>query len=915
MPPAPPRLACALLRWLLPADDFEVIAGDLEESLNRPNAAPHGRALGRLWYWRQVASILSSRALRTGEVFARQSRGRLRMGFRQDLSYAMRSFAKAPVFAITTIVMLAIGIGANVAIFALSNAVLLKPLPFADPDRLMIVHLLAPDRDAPGVLRPMIWSYPKYGVFRETQRAFESSAIFGGGNWNLTGTDAPERLSGEFVESTYFDVLGVQPAVGRTFSADETRAPGSQPLAMLGYGVWTRRFGADAAVVGRPVQLNGILHTIVGVLPRGFRGLTGSADVWVPVTTLPAADLEERFDHSYTLVARRKGTVSAEQADADARVSGRTVDARIHDNRLGVSWSATAVPLDDQRVDPIVRRSILLLLAAVGCVLLIVCVNLANLMLFRALARQREVAIRLALGASRLRIIRQHMTESAMLGVSGALGGIVVASVILRVGGSLMPEARVMLAVTATGAARATNGQTAGLTQIALGFVGLDATTLAFALIAAVITTLMFGLGPAWGGSRRDLRSAMKSSSSGSTPHGSRRFSVRNVLVAGEIALALVLLTAAGLMLTSVSRLQSTVLGFNPDAVLTFRVPLAAPRYDARSATQLLEGLLAGVSAHGGVASAAYGSCAPVSGGCNRTTMTRSDRPPLAPGEENPVGVLWASPSYFDTLGIRLIRGRLFTDRDRVGQPKVVVINETAARSYWGGEDPIGKRIAIGQGGFGGEGAEVVGIVQDVRYGSVEASVGSDVYLPLLQSMRSGGFIFLKSQLPASALVPLVRQEVAALDRDLPLVDIKMMAERFGDAIWRTRVSAWLLGIFAALALLLAAVGLYGVMSQGVEQRRRELGVRLALGARGADIMRLILGRVLGLALPGIVIGVLLAVPSMRLLTALLYRVAPTDPLVFSALALILLAVALVAGYIPARRATRVDPMMTLRVE
>ena len=377
------------------------------------------------------------------------------MGFRQDLSYAMRSFAKAPVFAITTIVMLAIGIGANVAIFALSNAVLLKPLPFAEPHRLMIVHLLAPDREAPGVLHPMIWSYPKYGVFRETERAFESTAIFGGGNWNLTGTDAPERLSGEFVESTYFDVLGVQPAVGRTFTADETRAPGSQPLAMLGYGVWTRRFGADAAVVGRPVRLNGIPHTIIGVLPRGFRGLTGSADLWVPLTTLSAADLEEPFDHSYTVVARRKVNVSAEQADADARRAGGTVTPHPR-QPTRVSWSATAVPLDDQRVDPIVRRSILLLLAAVGCVLLIVCVNLANLMLFGAIARQREVAIRLALGASRFRIIRQHMTESAMLGLSGALGGIVVATLILRVGASLMPEARVMLAVAATGGARAT---------------------------------------------------------------------------------------------------------------------------------------------------------------------------------------------------------------------------------------------------------------------------------------------------------------------------------------------------------------------------------------------------------------------------------------------------------------------------
>src|SRR6185436_17311659 len=338
-----------------------------------------------------------------------------------------------------------------------------------------------------------------------------------------------------------------------------------------------------------------------------------------------------------------------------------------------------------------------------------------------------------------------------------------------------------------------------------------------------------------------------------------------NVLVVGEIALALVLLTAAGLMLTSVARLQSATLGFNPESVLTFRVPLAAPRYDSRSAAQLLERLTGGLSQRTGVSAATYGSCAPLSGGCNRTTLKRPDRPPTD-GTENPVEILWALPGYFDTLGIRLVRGRVFTDRDRPGQPKVVVISETAARSYWPGEDPIGKRVAVGQGGFGGEGAEIVGIVQDLRYSSVETSVMPDIYLPLLQSMRSGGFIFVKSGLPASALVPIVRQEMSSLDRDVPVIDIKMMEERFGDATWRTRISAWLLAAFAALALALSALGLYGVVSQGVEQRRHELGVRMALGAQREDILRLIIGRVLVLALAGISFGILLALPAMRLL-------------------------------------------------
>src|SRR5262245_15419098 len=600
---APPRLACALLRWLLPPDDFEAISGDLEESLDEALTAASNRR-GRLWYWRQVGSILISRvadAIR--DLTAGQPKGRLRMGFGHDLSYAVRSVMKARVFAVTTILMLAIGIGATVAMFSLVNAVLLKPLPFADPDRLMIVHLLAPDREAPGVTRPNIWSYPKYQIFRENQRAFESMTAFGAGNWNLTGTDSPERLSGEFVESSYFEVLGIRPIAGRTFSPEETRTPGSVPLAVLGYGIWSRRFGLDPAVVGHSVDLNGIPHTIVGILPRGFRGLTGSADVWVPLTTLAAEDPGNPYDHSYTVVARRKRDVSAVQADADSRIVGKAVDARYHDGR-NPGWSATAMALDDQRVDPIVRRSILLLLTAVVPVLLIVCRNLANLTLFKALARQREVAIRLALGASRFRIVRQQMTESALLGTTGAVAGAAVAWLILRIGGSVMPDLRMVLSGAASGPARATAGQTAGLTRVALDYVGFDASTLIFTLLIATVTTMLFGLGPAWSGCRRDLTTAMKTWSFSFTPSGSRSLGGRNLLVVAEIALALVLLSAAGLMLTSVARLQSATLGFNPDAVLTFRVPLAAPRYDSRSATQLLERLTSGLSQRDGISAA-----------------------------------------------------------------------------------------------------------------------------------------------------------------------------------------------------------------------------------------------------------------------------------------------------------------------
>jgi predicted permease len=448
--------------------------------------------------------------------------------------------------------------------------------------------------------------------------------------------------------------------------------------------------------------------------------------------------------------------------------------------------------------------------------------------------------------------------------------------------------------------------------RVGFGLVGLDATTVIFSVLVAVGASVLFGLGPALSGSRRDLTVAMKVGSA--SVAGGSRFAIRNLLVVAEIALALVLLTAGGLMVKSVTRLQSTPLGFRSESLLTFRVPLAAPRYNPRTATDVLQRLMAALRRRGDIQAVAFGSCAPISGGCNRTSIKFPDRPTPASGTDNSVEVLWASPEYFDTLGIPIVRGRGISERDRPGQPKVVVINETAARTYWGAEDPIGKRVAIGQGGFN-DGAEVVGIARDVRYGGVDVAALPAVYVPQLQSIRSGGVIFVRSHTHASTLVAAVRAELAGIDPDLPLVNVMMMDERFEEATWRTRISAWLLGAFSVFALALAALGLYGVIAQGVEQRRREIGVRIAVGAGRAEIMRLIIGRVIVIALTGIALGIVCAVPAMRILTALLYQVRATDPGIFSALSLVLLCVALVAGYVPARRATRVDPLITLRAE
>jgi putative ABC transport system permease protein len=826
--------------------------------------------------------------------------------FGQDLRYAMRSLGRQPAFAALAVAMLAIGIGATVAIFALTFAVLYKPLPFPDPSRLMLVHLLTPDREAPGVPRQMIWSYPKYRVFRDHQQVFDSSSTFTGWTWNLTGAGAPEQVAGELVDGTYLPLLGIAPRLGRSFSLEETQAAGSPKLAVIGHGFWVDRLGSDPAVLGRSIGLNGQPYTIIGVLPEGFRGLTGQAELFVPVTTQAAADLDEKWNHSYWVVARRKADITVEQAEAAARTLGGVVSREIGDpsGDPHEEWGATAVPLNDERVDPLIRRSILLLLAAVVSVLLIVCLNLANLTLARGMARAREVAIRSALGASRARIVRQLMAESVVLALVGGLAGTLVAYAALTAGVAVLPDLRMVLP----------RNLSAGLTRVGLGLLGVDFASFLAIAGATCLTALLFGLGPAWRASRRDPIATMKTGTSGVLSHGTRGLSVRNLLVVGEMAIALVVLTAGGLMVKSVLRLQATELGFQPASLLTVRMVLPGPQYTPARASQFFMDLIERLESRPGIQSVAFGTCAPVSGGCNRTSARFPGRvlPPNL--SETPIGVLWASPRYFETMEIRLIRGRLFTPQDRAGQPKVVVVNETAAQTYWPGEDPLGKRIALGQGGFG-DGAEVVGIVADVRYRAVETTVLPDVYLPLLQAARSQGFLFVRTEGAAESIVPRIRSEVQALDPDLPLIDVKMMATRFGEATWRQRSSAWLLGIFSLLALTLAAIGIYAVMSQGVEQRRREIGVRLALGAAKADILRLIIGRVTALAAAGIALGLLIALPAMQLLRALLYQVTPGDPSVFILLAIVVLAVTLLAGYIPARRATRVDPLVTLRAE
>jgi putative ABC transport system permease protein len=841
-----------------------------------------------------------------GSAIAEAYRDEQRLGWLEelarDLRFGLRSLRRNPGFSAVAIATLALGMGANLAIFTLVNAVLIRALPYRDPGELTLVHLLVPGDDSPNERRPTIWSYPKYEVVRDGQQVFTATSLFADREWSLTKAGSPERLQGEIVEAPYFTLLGVDARVGRFFSADDDRV-GSAPVAVISHGLWQRRFGAATQVLGRTLMLDGTSLTIVGVAPAGFRGLSGRADVWRTFKPTEPAELKEPFSHSYNMIARRRTGVPIEQADAAVRALGAQIDAAFPVANAAGRTSVAAVRLEDERIDPLLRRAAFVLLGAVGLVLLIACVNLANLTLARGLTRQREVAIRLALGASRVRIARQLFTESLCLSIAGAVVGAIVATGAIRTATAVMPDVSALL-----------DGPTGGLTRVGASRLGVDATVVLTTVVLAVVSALLFGLLPAWQATRRDLTSTMRPSIGGSLSVGSRRVWFRHGLLVAEVALALVMLVSAGLMVKSLMRLAQTNLGFRPDHVLTFELALPSESYSAERSLLFIEQLLARLKGRPEVEGAAFSHCAPVSGGCNGTRASFPERPAQPNGRGPLVGVTWVSPGFFQALGVRLVQGRTFTDHDRQGQPKVVVINEAAARQLWSGENPIGRRIGVGQGGFR-DGAEVIGVVADVRYRGVETPPGPDVYLPVLQSPRGFGVIFVRSRLSPAALAPMIRQDVASLDADLPLSEFKTMKERYGDATWRTWTIGMLLSAFAGLALVLALVGVFAVLAQHVAQRAREIAVRIALGASPRDIQRLVLGRAIAIAASGVAAGLAGAWFASRLLTAFLYEVEPTDPAVLSAIALLLFVVTLVASVVPARRATNMDPLEAIRSE
>ena len=815
----------------------------------------------------------------------------------QDLRYAARGLARRPAFTAIAVLTLAIGIGATTTIFSAVNVLLLRSLPVARPHELMKLSLVMPDNAQRKGTDDMVWSYPKFTVLRDAQRSFSELSLYAAQRFVVTSGDV-ELVDGEATGGTYLRTLGVSPIRGHDFDRAVDAHGGARREVIISSSFWMRRFNADPDVVGKTIDLDRQPYTIIGVTPSGFRGLSGQGEIFIPITTRASGDLSEAQSHEFALVARRRPGVTLDQAESEVRVLGNRVDAAFPaSSSSGGAWGAMARPLDDARVTPIVKRSLLILLGAVGFVLLIACVNVANLLLGRAGSRRREIAVRLAIGAGRSRLVRLMLTESALLAALGGIASIGVAWLGTR-------------ALTAINPLTQGRALRSGLGAVTLSSVGVDWTALAFTFAITLAVGVIFGLLPALHATRESLASAMKD---GAARASRRALSARHLLVVAEVALAVVLLAGSGLMLRSLGKLLAIDPGFDARHVLTLRLTIPPGGMARDSLPAFYTTMLDRLRTLPGVTDASLANCAPLNGGCNGTRIEFLDRPKVDFSLLPSIGVYWVTPTWFSTMHVPFKRGRMFTLADRVGAPKVVLVNETAARKFWPDGDAIGKRVGIGQGGFG-DGAEVIGIVGDVRQ-SADSLPKPDVYLPYYQSPSPRMMIFLHTEGDATALASEARRALREVAPQFPVYDIQTMSARAAAATSQARFSAVLLGLFAATALSLAVVGIYGVMSFVVAARSREIGIRMALGADQRRVRRQVVGEGLALVSIGAALGLAGALACTRVLQSLLFDLEPTDPVTYAAILALLGAAALVASWIPAARAAKVDPVVALRAD
>jgi predicted permease len=794
----------------------------------------------------------------------------------QDLRFALRSLLKRPAFTVVAILSLALGIGANTAIFSVINAVLLRPLPYVAPDHLVDLYETAPNMEYGSV------SPANFRDWQEQNHVFSGLTAYMNGDVNLQGVSNPERLSVEYASDNLFSLLGARPMLGRAFSAGDDR-DGAPHVAVLSEEAWRRRFGADPGVIGKTVNLSGDIYTIVGVMPASFRfPATVGRDMWLPLQLHPQ-QYAQRGSHWLNVIGRLKPGVELSAADVQMHQIAARLAAQYSDQQK--ERSTASIPLR-QDLTGSVRPALFVLLGAAGLVLLIACANVANLLLARASDRRREVAIRLALGAGRGRLIRQFLTESVLLALVGGVVGLALAyggaNTLLKLSGSSIPFS---------------------------SDVGFDPIVFIFLLIIAVSTGVVFGLVPALQSTQVNLQSDLKEGGGkGSAGRGRQRF--RNLLVVTEIALALVLLVGAGLLMRAFISLQSTDTGMVTQNVLTMH--LSVPQtYDSTVATHFYQPAIQRIRAIPGVRAVGVTSLLPLQASYYNGTVSIVGRPPDRVGEEPFAELRGVSPGYFAALGIPVVSGRNFSDQDRSGTEPVAIANRAFARRYFPNSNAIGERIRITD----STSAPIVGVVADVRESELSRPPAPTLYWSFLQRPQNDMVLVISTTVAPTSITNAVRAAIHSIDANQPVYQVKTMDDVVAESVSNTRFSFWLLGTFAAIALALAAAGIYGVMSYVVTQRTREIGIRIALGAKHNAVTQLIVRHGMSLAIAGLAIGTVIALALTRVLASMLYGASATDPVTFTSVALLLGIVALVASYVPARRAAAVDPVIALRSE
>ena len=806
----------------------------------------------------------------------------------QDLRYGLRMLAKNSSFTAFAVITLALGIGANTAIFSVVNAALLRPLPYEDPDRLVYVWSAEQTR---GINQSTV-SIPDLHDWRVLNRVFEGMAGWWSGSYNLSGGDEPQQVGGWTVSPNFFDVLGARPELGRTFAPDEEQGAKDR-VVVLSHSLWTGSFGADPRILGRSIALDGESLTVLGVMPADFSSPFPDVQLWVPWPSR-AESIAPRGERFMRVIARLKPGVTTEHAQADIDTIARRLGQEYKED-AGVT--AYVVPAGRQ-ITGSVRPALLVLLGAVGFVLLIGCANLANLLLARSAAREREFAIRLALGAGKWDLVRQVLTESLLLSLSSGIVGILVAGW----------GVRYLRVIVAAQIPRAQD-------------IGLDVPVLLFTLALSVGTGLAFGMFPALQSFKGQLNQSLKEGSRG-LGGGVQGRRVRDLLVIWETALALVLLVGAGLLVNSFQRLRAINPGFNPDQVLTCQVSLPSSKYKDPQIVSFFEQLLERVRALPGVKAAGATMTLPLRNpkGGYWGGLNIEGRPATARESIPIVSFVQVTPGYFRAMGIPIVRGRTFIDSDNSDQsPKVAIINVTLARRFFSDTNPIGKRICMGEDPSKGPWLTVVGVVGDTALQSLTDPHFPQVFSPHAQGVEGGVAgnveLALRTASDPLSVAAGVRNAVHELDKDQSVADIQMLDKVVSVSLAQPRLNTLLLGGFAALALLLAAIGIYGVISYSVALRTREIGIRMALGAEQGDVLKLVIRHGMILALTGAAIGLVGALSLTRLMSSLLYGVQPSDPPTFLAVFVVLVGVALLSSYIPARRATKVDPMVALRYE